>query len=582
MRIFSTLIFVLLTAYIFAQTNMVVSNNEADNILKGNYDPQLYSVGATFTTPSEIISVLAEDASSDSLEVLLTKLVSFHNRNTGSDTLSADTGIGAARSWIYSKLQSYSARHNNRLIVSYLKFDENICGMNSHKNVLGVLPGVDTNNHQIVVLEAHMDSRCDNGCDVACVAHGADDNGSGTVLVMELARLLSQYAFNHTFVFMLTTGEEQGLYGGRALADYASDNSLPIKAVQNNDVIGGIICGETASPPTACNDEGQIDSTSIRLFSFYSSFYNQHRNFAKFIKLEYEEELASLIDVPMEINIMNQEDRTGRGGDHIPFRENGFTSLRFTSEHEHGHGAPGVGYTDHQHTSNDVIGYDTDNDMELDSMFVDFNYLRRNALINGVSAIILASGPKAPDFELQNKSTGIEIEAISSEVNSGYKVIVSSNTTDYDAVYNFYNTTEFIVPNTKKDSTYYITIAAIDANGCESLFADEERVTAAGDGPVVTSIKDLLKNDKHTFIDLIYPNPTNKQISIKVVSNTRFKKTWLTITNIAGEEIERIPIYNDSFESIYQYSFDEQNSGVYFCNLHIDNKIVSTRKVLLY
>ena len=86
-------------------------------------------------------------------------------------------------------------------------------------------------------------------------------------LVLELARVMSKYTYNHTIVFMITIAEEQGLNGASAFADYATQKGIKIKTVLNDDVVGGIICGQTASQP-GCQGAGQIDSTHFRIFSF--------------------------------------------------------------------------------------------------------------------------------------------------------------------------------------------------------------------------------------------------------------------------------------------------------------------------
>ena len=110
-----------------------------------------------------------------------------------------------------------------------------------------------------------MDSRCNVLCDTACIAEGVEDNASGSALVMELARIMSKYTFKATMLFMLTTAEEQGLLGANAMAEYASTNNLPLKAVLNNDIVGGIICGQ---PGAALVWPGlnHIDSTQVSTF----------------------------------------------------------------------------------------------------------------------------------------------------------------------------------------------------------------------------------------------------------------------------------------------------------------------------
>ncbi|MEZ4980892.1 MAG: M28 family peptidase [Saprospiraceae bacterium] len=130
------------------------------------------------------------------------------------------------------------------------------------------------------------------------------------LLVMELARVMSKFAYKHTIVFMVTTGEEQGLIGATAFADYCFDNNVPIKAVLNNDVIGGIICGKTSSPPS-CPGKMKLTATQVRLFSS-GSLFSKHKQLARYIKLEYQEELLNQVEVPMMLTIMSSEDRAGR------------------------------------------------------------------------------------------------------------------------------------------------------------------------------------------------------------------------------------------------------------------------------
>lgn len=73
--------------------------------------------------------------------------------------------------------------------------------------------------------------------------------------------------FDKTLVFLVTIGEEQGLHGADAFASYVQSRNIPLKAVLNNDIVGGIICGQTASAP-GCPGLNSVDSTQVRLFSF--------------------------------------------------------------------------------------------------------------------------------------------------------------------------------------------------------------------------------------------------------------------------------------------------------------------------
>ncbi|MEN0005316.1 MAG: M28 family peptidase, partial [Bacteroidota bacterium] len=392
----------------YAQSNILVTNDEADSILKGLYNPADYIPDNVINSPFDIVDGIISGISPDSLKSHLEVLSTFGNRNTGADTISTTKGMGAARRWAFAKFQAFSENAENRLIPSYLQFDEEVCGMERHRNTFSILPGVGPQFDEVIIISGHLDSRCTDPCDITCEAVGMEDNGSGSVLVLELARVLSSFTFYRTIVFLLTTGEEQGLFGATAFAEYCEQQGIKVAAVLNNDTVGGIICGATASPP-GCPGLGAIDSTNIRIYSAGTNT-SPHKGLARFIKLEYEENVLPFVPTPNVINIMTSEDRVGRGGDHIPFRQRGFSAVRFTTAHEHGDGNPSQdGYTDRQHTINDVLGLDTDNDGVLDSFFVDFNYLARNTIINANAAAMAALGPITPlDVEFEDVDTGIQ------------------------------------------------------------------------------------------------------------------------------------------------------------------------------
>ena len=290
------LVFLVAAHLLRAQTNITSTNPLAEQIMLGTYNPATYTPVTILNNPDTIARGINTRVSPDSLHAYLEVLRTFKNRNTGSDTISTTKGIGAARRWVYSKFQQFGPP-GGRLIPSYLQFNLAICGQSQHRNIFAVLPGLDTSDKSIVVIEGHIDSRCAGLCDTACLAEGMEDNGSGTALVMELARVMSRYSYNHTIVFLIVIGEEQGLYGGKAFADYAVQKGIPVRATFNDDVIGGIICGKTSSPP-GCPGLNNIDSTHVRLFSF-GGFNSPHKGLARFVKLEYAEMIKPYAVVPM-------------------------------------------------------------------------------------------------------------------------------------------------------------------------------------------------------------------------------------------------------------------------------------------
>jgi hypothetical protein len=86
----------------------------------------------------------------------------------------------------------------------------------TYYNVVATHPGA-TRPEDIYVLGAHFDSVNNPG---------ADDNGSGTAGVLEAARVLSQFEFEATMVFIAFDREEQGLHGSRAYAQAHTDDNI--------------------------------------------------------------------------------------------------------------------------------------------------------------------------------------------------------------------------------------------------------------------------------------------------------------------------------------------------------------------
>lgn len=559
----------------FSQTNIIFTNILTDQIIKGNYNPNNYISSTPIDQHDAIISYIQNNVNPDSLKSYILKLATFENRNTASDTISSTTGIGAARRWVFQKYSSFSAQAENRLIPSYFQFDKTICNVTQHRNVIGVLPGTDTSNHEVIVIEGHMDSRCENECDITCQAHGIEDNASGSALVLELARVMSKCSFKNTFVFMLTIGEEQGLYGADAFADYCNLNDIPVKAVFNNDVIGGIICGQTSSAPS-CPGLNNIDSTQVRIFS-YGGYNSVHKQLARFIKLQYKEELLPQMDVPMMVTIMSGEDRSGRGGDHIPFRQNGFAACRFTSANEHGDASNGPGYTDRQHTTDDVLGVDTNLDGTIDSFFVDFNYLARNACINGTGAAIAALGPKKPDFNTATViGPGIIIHVLQEANYPTYRVGLRSVNNDWDSVYTISGYYDTIFPPIS--NVYYVSIASVDENGLESLFSKEvviqnSQISVPEIEETTTLPIELLQNR---------PNPFDEAtiIGVLVNKNLSYKKAEIVLSDINGKIIEKLPIElaPGVNEAYYEHGYGK--TGTYFYTLVVDGNEIARKSMI--
>ncbi len=565
-----------------AQTAITCTNPAAEQALLGNYPHTGWFSTSPMNYDDTISRGINARVSPDSLRAYLEVLRSFQNRNSGSDTVSTTRGIGAARRWVYNKFQDFSAREGGKLLPSYLQFNMNLCGQQQHRNIFSALPGSDTNDKSVVLIEGHMDSRCAGLCDTACLAEGMEDNGSGTALVMELARVMSRYKYRRTIVFLITIGEEQSLAGATAFANYIVQKGINLHAVFNNDVIGGIVCGQTSSPPS-CPGPNAIDSTNVRIFS-YGGLNSAHKQLARFVKLEYKEQFLAYVwpwtqppglSVPMNIHIMSAEDRTGRGGDHIPFRQNGYTSVRFTSANEHGDASLGSGYTDRQHTSSDILGIDRNNDGSLDSFFVDFDYLARNAVINGNGAAMAAIGLKTPGFTtrvIYPESLGTEFTFSGVSQAWGYSIAVRSTTNDWDYIYppiRSGTVLDTVLPN------WILSVAAVDSNGVESLFSSEQLVSLAVSGPAgAKQAVQLLQNT---------PNPFDEAttISVLVREALSYKEAYIRIAEAGGgKEVQRLPILLKKGVAEVTFRHGYGAHGTYVYSLIIDGRQVDSRKMV--
>ncbi len=96
---------------------------------------------------------------------------------------------------------------------------------------------------EIILLGAHFDSRNKEARDARGRAPGADDNGTGTTAVLEIARLFAKAPTDRTVRFVLFSGEEQGLVGAKAHAQGAKAAGTKIVLMVNLDMIG------VSSPP---------------------------------------------------------------------------------------------------------------------------------------------------------------------------------------------------------------------------------------------------------------------------------------------------------------------------------------------
>jgi len=298
-------------------------------------------------------------------------LASFGTRHTFSETESETHGIGAARRWIESELRAISAGCNDRLEVRTQAFKQNLVVADGGKvaeielvNVYGFLPGRVGN--QTFLVSGHYDSICGDRYDVDCDAPGANDDASGTSVVLECARVLSQFHFDANLIFLCVPGEEQGLIGSFHFSEQLGAEGLEVTAMFTNDIVGG-----------AHGPGFEHDHSRVRVFSGGDAMDSGARELSRLIA-----DTAQLHVPEFAVREVYQLDRNRRGGDHIPFHRLEIPAVRFTEARE-----------DYRRQHKYVEADESTGDLPK---FVSADYMAQVARVNVATLARLASAPPTP------------------------------------------------------------------------------------------------------------------------------------------------------------------------------------------
>ena len=268
-----------------------------------------------------LIQKVISEISEERIAEIFRKLESFGTRNTLSDASQTNRGIGVARQWIFEQFKSFSPRlevsFDTHQILKGGRTRKNI----ELRNVVAILPGkIDTNRW--IMVAGHYDSlnlkippemRGHPEQSAELPAPGVSDDGSGTACALECARVLSQYEFDATLVFVAFAGEEQGLIGAHAMAKRLRSQNQEIEALLNNDIIGTEVSGN-----------GATDNRRVLLFSEEPND-SASRQIARFVRM-----IAARYYPEMVVDMIFRHDRFGRGGDHTAFNQENYPAVRFT------------------------------------------------------------------------------------------------------------------------------------------------------------------------------------------------------------------------------------------------------------
>jgi hypothetical protein len=421
--------------------------------------------------PDPTVQKIVAEVSQERVANVMKKLESFGTRGDFSDPNLPDSGIGAARRWIFDQFKSF----NPRLEVSFdswkVKKQGRIFRDVELVNVVAVLPGTTQPDKRIIV-SGHYDSlnivprtgsgdfrangdgatdAMDNEKSAMASAPGVSDDASGTAVVLELARVMSQYKFEKTIVFVAFAGEEIGLVGSTLYADKAKKDGMQIEAVLNNDIVGNDDAGNglKASGLVRVFSDDPADSVSRELARYVQSTARRY--------------------VPgFRADLVFRNDRFSRGGDHTPFVANGYAGIRFTTAAEN---------LPVQHTAKDTFDKSSP------------GYTANVARVNGAAIASLALAPSGPEVnrevttgankgrKLPNLSRGKGLsDAVlrwkdehPAEDLAGYVVVMRSTTAPlWEQEIFVGRVNEYTLPGLSIDDVI-LGVKAVDKDGNESL-----------------------------------------------------------------------------------------------------------------
>ena len=335
-------------------------------------------------------AIANEKANPERLKADVEKLVSFGTRHTLSSATDPKRGIGAARAWAKAEFEKIAQSCKGCLTTELLERTMSGPRVPNGVNIVDVLaikPGKMGWNH-VIIIAGHIDSRVSDVMDFTKDAPGANDDGSGSALVIEAARLMAKQPQSEaTIVFALLSGEEQGLMGGRLLAETAKERGWKVTAMLNNDIVGNTVGtdGRKVDSIVRVFSEGIRASEDLTAQMARRGSGGEDDGPSRGLMRYADGVAAANPGIGLDVFGVRRPDRFSRGGDHLPALELGLPAIRFTVGVENYH---------HQHqdlrTENGIEYGDT-----VDKM--DFAYLAKVTALNVATASALASAPPAPE-----------------------------------------------------------------------------------------------------------------------------------------------------------------------------------------
>jgi hypothetical protein len=420
--------------------------------------------------PDPGLRAMLREIDPDRIKATILKLVSFGTRHTASSQTDPNRGIGAATDWVFGQMQSFAAASGGRMTVQKQTFvqpvSSNIPVPTTITNVIATLKGT-ASPERFYVITGHLDSRVTDVLNFTDDAPGADDDGSGVAVVLELARVFATHQFPGTLVFATVAGEEQGLYGSAFMAKQMKAAGNDVQGMFSNDIVGASQAFDGTRP----------DPHSVRLFvegiptavtqqqiSLMQSVGGENdgatHQLARFVT-----DVAPFLLTGMNVRVIWRRDRYLRGSDHISFQQQGYPAARLTEPREN---------FNHEHQDVRVANGVQFGDLP---QFVDFDFTARVAKVNGAALWALATNPSTPkNLQIHTAPPagfpGTNLTALQWDANpepdlAGYEVVMRETTAaNWTSAVGVGNVTS-VTLNISKDNVQF-GLRAIDKAGHRS------------------------------------------------------------------------------------------------------------------
>jgi Peptidase family M28 len=400
----------------------------------------------------------------DRIQAIILRLTQFGTRHTLSSQTDPVRGIGAATAWVFQQMQAIAATSSGRMTVQQQTFVQpagsRIPTPTTITNVIATLKGT-ASPERFYVVTGHLDSRVTDVLNFTDDAPGADDDGSGVAVVLELARIFATRQFAGTLIFATVSGEEQGLFGSSFMAQQMKTAGNDVQGMFSNDIVGASRAwdGTRPDPHTVRMFlEGVPTAATANDISLMQAVGGENDGLSRQLG-RFAREVAPSELTDMEIRLIWRRDRYLRASDHVSFQGQGFPAARFTEPREN---------FNHEHQNVQVV-----NGVQFGDLiqFVDFDYIARVARVNAATLWALATAPGTPKNVQIHVTPPVNFSGINTttltwnpnpELNlTGYEVVMRETTSpDWTSAINVGNVTT-VTLDISKDNVQF-GVRAVD------------------------------------------------------------------------------------------------------------------------